>query len=90
VLVATPQAGELTAVLTAAGASVAPHGPPGAARIAVTGLPAERIGALAFEHRIMLHELTNRTASLEEAFMELTAGSVEYLSGDAGRAGQPR
>ncbi|WP_406318635.1 ABC transporter ATP-binding protein [Streptomyces sp. NBC_00118] len=90
VLVATPQAGELTAVLTAAGASVEPHGPPDAARIAVTGLPAERIGALAFEHRVMLHELTNRTASLEEAFMELTAGSVEYLSGDAGKAGQPR
>ncbi|MFE4843221.1 ABC transporter ATP-binding protein, partial [Streptomyces sp. NPDC056689] len=41
----------------------------------------------AFEHRVMLHELTNRTASLEEAFMELTAGSVEYLSG---KAGQPR
>ncbi|WP_327312041.1 hypothetical protein [Streptomyces sp. NBC_01235] len=47
----------------------------------MTGLPAERIGALAFENQIVLNELTTRTASLEEAFMELTAGSVEYLAG---------
>ncbi|MFD4778989.1 ABC transporter ATP-binding protein, partial [Streptomyces sp. NPDC058427] len=39
---------------------------------------------LAFEHRILLTELTTRTASLEESFMELTADSVEY------QAGQPR
>jgi ABC-2 type transport system ATP-binding protein len=84
VLVGTPQADELTSVLTAAGASVEPAGSAGAERIAVTGLPAERIGALALEHRILLHELTTRTASLEDAFMELTAHSVEYL------AGQPR
>jgi ABC-2 type transport system ATP-binding protein len=50
----------------------------------VTGLEAARIGALAFDHRVMLHELATRTTSLEEAFMELTADSVEYL------AGQPR
>jgi ABC-2 type transport system ATP-binding protein len=84
VVVGTPQAAELTELLTAAGASVEPEGYAGAERLAVTGLPADRIGALAFEHRIMLHELTTRSASLEEAFMELTADSVEYL------AGQPR
>ena len=33
---------------------------------------------------VVLHELTPRAGSLEEAFMELTAGSVEY-----GQPGQP-
>ncbi|TWE15346.1 ABC-2 type transport system ATP-binding protein [Kitasatospora atroaurantiaca] len=83
VLVRTPQAAELTALLTAAGAAVEPEGSAGAERLAVTGLPADRIGALAFEHGIQLQELTTRSASLEEAFMELTADSVEYLAGEA-------
>lgn len=39
---------------------------------AVTGLPADRIGALAFENRIRVDELTTRTASLQTAFMELS------------------
>lgn len=84
VVVGTRQAAELTAVLTAAGASVEPEGSAGAEKLAVTGLPADRISVLAFEHGILLNELTTRTASLEEAFMELTADSVEY------QAGQPR
>nr|WSX51367.1 ATP-binding cassette domain-containing protein [Streptomyces sp. NBC_00974] len=84
IVVSTPQAAELAVVLAAAGASVEPEGSPGVEKLVVTGLPADRIGALAFEHRIRLNELTARTASLEEAFMELTADSVEYL------AGQPR
>ncbi|MEU3312503.1 ABC transporter ATP-binding protein [Streptomyces sp. NPDC006662] len=82
VVVGTPQAAELAAVLTAAGASVEPEGSAGVERIAVTGLPADRIGALAFEHRIRVDELTTRTASLEAAFMELTADSVEYPAGE--------
>lgn len=81
VVVRTPQPAELTAVLTAAGATVEPEGSAGNGKLTVTGLPAERIGALALDNRILLHELTTRTASLEEAFMELTAGSVEYLAG---------
>ncbi|MFC9745126.1 ABC transporter ATP-binding protein [Streptomyces niveus] len=84
VVVATPQAAELAAVLTAAGAAVEPESSPGAEKLAVTGLAADRIGALAFENRIQINELTTRTASLEEAFMELTTDSVEY------QAGQPR
>ena len=38
----------------------------------------EQIGDLAFSEAIRLHELTTVHASLEEAFMELTASSVEY------------
>ncbi|MFI0776997.1 ABC transporter ATP-binding protein [Streptomyces sp. NPDC021212] len=81
VVVGTPQTTELAALLTAAGASVEPEGSAGAEKLAVTGLPADRIGALAFENRIRLDELTTRTASLEAAFMELTADSTEYLAG---------
>ncbi|RGD55548.1 ATP-binding cassette domain-containing protein [Kitasatospora xanthocidica] len=69
----------LAAVLTAAGATVRP-GPDGA--LAVTGVGATRIGELALEHRLLLHALTPRGASLEEAFMDLTADSVEYPAGE--------
>lgn len=81
VVVGTPQAAELAAVLSAAGASVEPEGTAGAEKLAVTGLSADRIGALAFDHGIRLAELTTRTASLETAFMELTADSTDYLAG---------
>ncbi|UNO38490.1 ATP-binding cassette domain-containing protein [Streptomyces sp. MST-110588] len=70
----------LTDALTAQGAEVRTEG---GGRLTVTGLSAARIGELAFRHGVPLHELTTRTASLEEAFMELTADSVEYLAGDA-------
>jgi ABC-2 type transport system ATP-binding protein len=44
----------------------------------VTNLPAPRIGELAASAQVVLYELTPQLASLEEAFMELTADSVEY------------
>lgn len=37
-----------------------------------------QIGYLAAEHRIEIHELTLRRASLEAAFMELTQDSIDY------------
>ncbi|GGP37225.1 ABC transporter ATP-binding protein [Streptomyces abikoensis] len=83
VVVGTPRAAELAAALTAAGASVEPEGSADTERLVVTGLPADRIGALAFEKGIRLDELTTRTASLESAFMELTADSTEYQAGQA-------
>ncbi|MFD7719319.1 ABC transporter ATP-binding protein [Streptomyces sp. NPDC059814] len=78
VTVGTPDTAALTPLLTAEGASVAADGD----RLTVTGLTAARIGELAFGHRVLLHELTTSSASLEDAFMELTADSVEYLAGD--------
>jgi ABC-2 type transport system ATP-binding protein len=51
----------------------------------VTGLPAPRIGELAASASLVLHELTPRLPSLEEAFMELTADSVEYGKAEHGR-----
>jgi ABC-2 type transport system ATP-binding protein len=55
----------------------------------VTGLEAPRIGEIAAANRIVLHELTPRLASLEEAYMELTADSSEYGSGGASARPHP-
>ncbi|MFB7631834.1 ABC transporter ATP-binding protein [Streptomyces sp. NPDC056149] len=54
----------------------------------VDGVPAERLGELAAAHRLVLHELSPQQASLEEAFMQLTAGAVEYHAHDGRPAGQ--
>jgi ABC-2 type transport system ATP-binding protein len=40
-----------------------------------------KIGELAAANQLVLHELSPQRASLEEAFMRLTAGSVEYHAG---------
>ncbi|MCG5122707.1 ATP-binding cassette domain-containing protein [Streptomyces sp. T7(2022)] len=75
----------LAAVLEAEGASVQPDDSVADAEewLTVTGLSAARIGELASHHRIVLLELATRTSSLEEAFMELTADSVEYRAGES-------
>lgn len=39
----------------------------------------DEIGKLAFESKLQVLELTTRTASLEEAFLEVTSGSEEYI-----------
>lgn len=46
--------------------------------LTVSDVPAPRIGELAAQNNLVLHELTPQLASLEEAFMELTRDSVEY------------
>ncbi|MFI5642140.1 ABC transporter ATP-binding protein [Streptomyces goshikiensis] len=78
VTVGTPAAAVLRDLLTAEGAAVDTAGD----LLAVAGMTAVRIGEIAMEHRIPLHHLNTRSASLEEAFMELTADSVQYLAGD--------
>ena len=74
VLVRTPDA-RLAGMLAASGGEVQPEAD---GALSVTGLEAPRIGEIAAGAGIVLHELTPRLASLEEAFMELTADSVEY------------
>ena len=44
----------------------------------VTGMDASTIGAIAFAQSIPLNELSTQTASLEDAYMELTHDSVQY------------
>ena len=81
VRVRTPQADELTLVATAAGGTV--RGDEGGT-IVVLGLTPAQVGDLAFENGIRLHELAPTQASLEQAFMELTAASVEFHAGIPG------
>ncbi|MFD5081376.1 ABC transporter ATP-binding protein [Kitasatospora sp. NPDC058201] len=80
VSVRTAEPAALAAVLRAAGGTVRPEGGDGS--LTVTGLDASRIGELALERRLLVQELTTRAASLEDAFRELTADSVEYAAGD--------
>jgi ABC-2 type transport system ATP-binding protein len=75
VRVTSPEAARLADVLAGAGAAVAPHD---AQVLVVTGMTAARIGDLAAEHRIRLHELTPQRARLETAYMQLTQDKVEY------------
>jgi len=75
VLVRSPRAAELAALLTARGATVATEDDGG---LAVTGLRAPAIGDLAAEHGIAVHELVPRHASLEEAYLNITGDSVDY------------
>jgi ABC-2 type transport system ATP-binding protein len=75
VRVRTPEVERFSGLLVSRGASVEP-GADGA--FAVRGLSAEAIGDLAADEGVRLHELTPLTASLEEAFMDLTRESVEF------------
>src|SRR6266516_3556059 len=80
VLVRSPQADALSGLITAEGGVVSAQRADGAEAdgLRVTGLATPRIGEIAAAGGIVLHELTPQLASLEEAFMELTADSVEY------------
>ncbi|WP_330173582.1 ATP-binding cassette domain-containing protein [Streptomyces sp. NBC_01498] len=50
----------------------------------IDGAGTEEIGELAARHQVVLHELSSQRASLEEAFMRMTAESVEYHAHDGG------
>jgi ABC-2 type transport system ATP-binding protein len=49
--------------------------------LTVTNMEAPRVGELAAQGGFVLHELTPKRGSLEQAFMELTRESVEYGGG---------
>jgi ABC-2 type transport system ATP-binding protein len=69
VRVRTPRAERLADALRAEGVDVV-AGPDGELR--VSGVDVQRVGALAFESRVAVFELTELQASLEDAFFELT------------------
>ncbi|MGB9281425.1 MAG: ABC transporter ATP-binding protein, partial [Pseudonocardiaceae bacterium] len=50
----------------------------------VTGMSLRSIGLAAAQHGIALFELSAKTISLEEAFMDLTRDAVEYHSSTIG------
>jgi ABC-2 type transport system ATP-binding protein len=82
VRVMSPQIRELTNVLRRHGLLVSPSGDD-EREIIVTGRGAStaRIGDLAAENSIALHELSLHRGSLEEAFIKITGGDVEYSAG---------
>lgn len=75
VRVRSPQADQLRGLVVAQRGSVTTEEP---GVLSVEGLPAEQIGRIAAVNGIVLAELTPQTASLEEAFMDLTHDEVEY------------
>ncbi len=56
--------------------------------LSVSGLSSDAIGESAFRVGVVIHELTPQRASLEEVFMELTAGAVEYGSHPMGASSE--
>ncbi|MEV8438103.1 ATP-binding cassette domain-containing protein [Actinosynnema sp. NPDC051121] len=81
VLVRTPRPDALVPLLTTAGATT--HAEAGA--LLVQGLDAPAIADLAAHHRVPIHELTPRSASLEDAYLQLTEASVEYRTKETAR-----
>jgi ABC-2 type transport system ATP-binding protein len=76
VTVASDQSARLREVLAGPGVEIT--GEVGSEELHVTGLSARAIGLKAAEHGIALFELSSRTVSLEQAFMDLTRDAVEY------------
>lgn len=77
----------LASRLTEAGLSVRPGDAGG---LVCSGPGTERIGEIALQARVVLDELTPIRASLEEAFMELTRDSVDYIATTPGGAHSSR
>ena len=78
VRVRTPQPDLMAKLVAATGAVVREDGD---GSMVITGLDASRVGDLAYDNAVRLHELSPVHASLEQAFMELTAASVQFHAG---------
>jgi ABC-2 type transport system ATP-binding protein len=75
VLVRSPDAARLAQLLSGAGGRALLEGRD---VLRVTGLAAQRIGEIAHEHRVLVHEIAAQAGSMEDAFMRLTADRAEY------------
>jgi ABC-2 type transport system ATP-binding protein len=80
VRVRTPQPAEVAELLRGNGVEVVRSGD----ELHAQGLDAAAIGELVGRAGLFLHELTLVRSSLEDAFMTLTASSVEYAAQEAG------
>lgn len=76
VLVGTPHIGELTTILRRHGLQAEPIGD----RLAIRGTTRSAVAQLAFEHHLLLDELTESSKSLEDSLIDLTSGSAEFAS----------
>ena len=86
VRVRSPDAPQLRRLLTGPGISVTEAE---AGVLVVRGLDPAQIGAVARSHHLTIHELAAAQASLEEAFMQMTADAVEYHAGSEGSTRWP-
>ncbi|MGO2683373.1 MAG: ABC transporter ATP-binding protein [Microbacterium sp.] len=73
----TPRAADLAAAVAGPDVAVISTGPE---TLEISGLPASRIGDIAAERGLALHELTPASGSLEDAYLALTGDAVEYHS----------
>jgi ABC-2 type transport system ATP-binding protein len=73
VRVRSPQAEQLRTVLSSAGFESAETAP---GTLAIKDAPIERVGELAAQNQIVLHELSPESGSLEEIFLELTGDAT--------------
>jgi ABC-2 type transport system ATP-binding protein len=75
ILIRTPEPERMRDVLAAEGirADVGPQGV-----IEAVGTTLERVGSLVAANQVTVYEISPQVASLEEAFMELTADAVDY------------
>ncbi len=78
VRVRTPDVERFAGILADAGVTVTASG---SDLLQVSGTPAPRIGELAAQQGIVLHELTPVAGSLEDAYLALTQDEVEYHAG---------
>ncbi len=79
VLVRCSDPAALAAALTAEGVVAVAEGPDG---LAVQSADTDRVGDVAFRAGVSVRELTRRTASLEDAFLELTNDQQQFRTGD--------
>ena len=73
--VVTAQRADATSVLANAGATVTVAG---VDTVTVDGLPGDRVAALLTEAAVPFSELRRHRATLEEAYMDLTRGAIEF------------
>ncbi|MFE9579111.1 ABC transporter ATP-binding protein [Nocardia sp. NPDC006044] len=79
VRVRSPQLDQLRSVLTSNGMTVREDGTgTDGPALVVAGVPSDAVGKLAGANEITLFELAPQRASLEEAFMRMTGGAVQY------------
>jgi ABC-2 type transport system ATP-binding protein len=74
VIVRTPSQDVLARAVTAAGGSVSRE----SEQLRVRGLSEDQVGDIALANRVPVHHLAAAKVSLEQAFIELTADSVDY------------
>jgi ABC-2 type transport system ATP-binding protein len=75
VRVRTPQAAQLRDLLAGPGVSITSAE---AGVLDIVGVDSEEVGRVARDRSIVVYELVPRTATLEDAFLELTREDVEY------------